>query len=285
MTDQLPPDDRELADRIKRAMAHYQFQGGAIDPAPARRGLLAIASLLGAAVGGALVTLAVIGALGGLPHTGVGGTPQGTPPGILPLTDAEATAACLAVAPSDVLAEWLAPGESRAEVAAQFGRLSLLIADRREGASMFVFADDRFVSACGFTAGQKEPGSTMRGVRQLDQNAGVDVLFISSSPMIVDEDGQMVPDGEPEIVAVGTAASNIERVAVVLEDGRLLDARLSGGVWLDWWTEPLSGTAVQGFDPVRDRIYQIPAELKVRTFPESGVDVSVPPDPSPSSNP
>ena len=32
VTDQLPPDDRELADRIKRAMAHYQFQGGGHRP-------------------------------------------------------------------------------------------------------------------------------------------------------------------------------------------------------------------------------------------------------------
>jgi hypothetical protein len=305
VTDQRPPDDRELADQIQRAMAHYRFQGRAIEPA-ARRGLLPIASLLGAAVVGAVVTLAVIGALGGLPRANVGGetplpmstatgrpsstvpsasaaaTPQATSAGILPVTDAEATAACLAVAPSDVLADWLMPGESRAEVAVQFGRLPLLIADRREGASMFVFADDRFVSACGFTAGQEQPSSTMRGVRQLSPNAGVDVLFISSSPMIVDEDGQMVPGGEPEIVAVGTAASEIARVAVVLEDGTLLDARLSGGAWLAWWTEPLSGTAVRAFDPDRDRIYQVPAELKVRIFPESGVEVSAPPDPSPT---
>jgi hypothetical protein len=184
--------------------------------------------------------------------------------------------------PSGVQADWLRSGESRAEVVERFGRLPLLIADRREGASIFVFADDQFVTTCGFTAEQEGPSSTMRGIRQLPENAAADVLYIRSSPMNVDEDGTMVPGGEPEIVAVGTAAPDVARLAVVLQDGTLLDARLSNGVWLAWWTEPLSGVAVRAFDAEGRRIDQIPADLNVMTFPEGGVEFSVPPDPSPS---
>ncbi|HEY8178481.1 MAG TPA: hypothetical protein VIH19_07805 [Candidatus Limnocylindria bacterium] len=299
MTDNLPPTDRELAERIQRSMDHYRFPRSSVEPVRPRIAWGSIASLFAAAAAGAVVAIAVIGATGGLARMATSTSPSGTPssgaasptarptpapsaPGILPITDADATAACLAMEPSGVQADWLRSGESRAEVVERFGRLPLLIADRREGASIFVFADDQFVTTCGFTAEQEGPSSTMRGIRQLPENAAADVLYIRSSPMTVDEDGTMVPGGEPEIVAVGTAAPDVARLAVVLQDGTLLDARLSNGVWLAWWTEPLSGVAVRAFDAEGRRIDQIPADLNVMTFPEGGVEFSVPPDPSPS---
>jgi hypothetical protein len=299
VTDNLPPTDRELAERIQRSMDHYRFPRSSVEPVRPRIAFGSIASLLAAAVAGAMVAIAVIGATGGLARMATSTSPSATPstgaasptvrptaapsaPGILPITDADATAACLTVEPSGVQADWLRPRESRAEVAERFGRLPLLIADRRAGASIFVFADGRFITSCGFTAGLEGPGSIMRGIRQLRENAAADVLFISSSPMTVDEDGRMVPGGEPEIVAVGTTAPDVARLAVLLEDGTLLDARLTNGIWLAWWTEPLSGVAVRAFDADGRRIDQIPQDFKVMPFPEGGVEFSVLPDPSPS---
>lgn len=291
MTDQLPPEDQELAERVRRSMAHYRFSRPMTDVPRPRSRVVWLASLAGAAAVGAAVSLAVIAGLNLVPRVSNPGNeptptpivqpdPSATPVPVLDVTEAQAAAECLQVEPADVINQWLEPGETKADVVARFATLPLLIVDRREEWVMFVFADDRLVTGCRFIAAHEQPETIVRSVRTVLGNRPARALYIGSQPMTIDENGDMVPNGEPDITAVGVAQPNVARVAIVLEDGRTLDARLGAGMWFAWWNDPVSGVAIRTYDQDGRLIAETPEEFTVMRFPEDGVEFPPPSDAS-----
>jgi hypothetical protein len=282
MTDLQPPD-RELAERIRSSMAHYRHHGPLPTGSqrPGGRALRA-GGLLAAAAAGAVLTLAAVGILGGMPiipptaasvapsvSPSASGDPSPSHPAG-PVSDAAARAACRPVEPADVLDEWRAPGETRADVAARYAQLPLLIADRRQEGSVFVFGDDRLLIGCRYVSGQATPETIMRGMR-LAEPGRVRPLFVASDPLLVDGDGLPVPGSHADVMAIGLAASEVARVAILLEDGSTVDARVAGGYWLAWWQVPLSGTAIRAY-ALNDRLLEeLAHEFDIIELPEGGV--------------
>jgi hypothetical protein len=294
MTDQRRDDDEALAERIRRSMAHYrldrELRSLRRQTSPWRWPMLAGAALAGAAM--SLAAVAGLSLLTRAPYQGSEPTPSPSPMGsmrpvsspspaaVLDVTEAQAADECLRVDERDVLDRWQATGETKADVVARFAGLPLLILDRREGAVIFVFADDRLVTGCGYVTGQATPESVVRGVRSILGNRSARALFIGSDPMIIDSEGRMLPGGEPEITAIGIASPSVARVAIVLDDGRTLDARLAAGIWLAWWEEPVGGVAIRTYDRAGALIAEVPEEFMLMRVPEEGVEFSLPPDPS-----
>ena len=64
----------------------------------------------------------------------------------------------------------------------------------------------------------------------------------------MDAQGRLVP--VDDIQMWGSAASDVDRVEVLLENGGLVEAWVGGGVWLAWWNEPISAVAVRASDPM-----------------------------------
>jgi hypothetical protein len=203
-----------------------------------------------------------------LPVPGAPGSPV---PSASPVPEDVAATLCLPVTADDVLADWVEEGEDAASVAARLSGLPLAIAEHRSDGSAFVFADDRFVVACRFEPGADTPGTHMRGVRDPGADGAAGLLFVSSRPQTVDDEGEPVPGERPETLAIGAAEAEVDRVALVLEDGSELEAKLAGGVWLAWWREPLASTALRAYGVDDDLLDEVAAEIEIYEFPEDGI--------------
>ena len=256
MSDQLPHEDTELADQIRRSMAHYTFDG----PLPAGRAegqAWRWPVLAGAVLAGGVAATLVISLLGGLPRGPVGNrTPEPSPsagvgspgpsaqasPTNMPITELEAAAACLGK--HDLQDSWVRPDERPEDVAQRLSQLPLIHTETKSGDAFFVYADDRFNVLCELT---RAPDGTLdssifTGLRE-PHGGGLEYSGGGTSPGSVEPTGPL-----PDMFMYGTAAPRFVRVEIILADGGAVPAWIGDGMWLGWWKDPISSVAIRGYD-------------------------------------
>jgi heat shock protein HslJ len=270
MTDPTRPTDEELAQRIRRSMSHYHFDRP-LQVAPRRSwGMWDAARLVAAGAAGAALTLVVLGLLRGISPAPVGEASQtprpspsiagpSAPPSATPAqgpTEDEAAAGCLRLNPDDVAEDWLEEGEDAATVIDRIAGLPLVLRDDRETGSVLVFADDRFVVMCEWSAGASEPEGIARVVRESTDD-WVKLLFAFS-----EQDGaeSPTPDYVGDQVSVGIARDDVARVLVILADGARVDALVGEGLWLARWQEPIEAVTLRAYDASGTLLDEVPAD-------------------------
>jgi len=265
VTDPIRPTDDELFGRIRRSMDHYRF-AGALRSAHRPSSWWRVGALLAAALTGAVLAVAVLGMVGDLrltpprvggptaspatpgPSTGPSVQPSPTRPPLV-ISDARAAEACLTLTQTDVADGWGEPGETNEQVIAEFASLPLLIADRREHGSVFLYGDNRFDVVCQFLdTGGPTPDL---GISREPREAVADVIEYSGGRYtggVVDANGNPVGLELPDILMHGTVDPDVARIELVLDDGTTRDARLAAGYWMIWLQEGVGTQALRAYD-------------------------------------
>lgn len=253
-------DDRELLERIRRATDHFTFERPAPTALGLGRGARAgrFGSLVAAAAFGAAVTLVALAFLRpqGPPtgsqspspnpsHSAPTSTPGPESPAPrgteVPLGAAQG--ACLSPRPDSIPPEWLASGESFADITARLAGLPLAQEEQRSHAALFVFADDRFLVLCEI--GRRTDGQDdVTIISALREQNGAPIGYSGGGnlPATIDDAGNTYL---ADLVMYGPAAGNVARVEVLLEDGSSVHASLGGGVWVGWWNRSISAVGVR----------------------------------------
>jgi hypothetical protein len=249
------PDDAELHDQIRKATEHFTLDRPAPMPelGRPRRAGVQVASLLGAAAAGALVTLLAVGLVarpGLIPGAATPSPTATTTPAVMPTSPAEPGASevpqdaaqriCLAD-PGSIPAEWLADGETAAAVVAQIAGLPQVITEQRRHAALFVFADSRFMVVCRI--GRHTDGrDDMNIVRGLRESNGDPIAYAGATkdPASLDDEIPL-----PDLMMFGQADANVARIEILMGDGSTVRAMMAGGVWVAWWNEYLSAEGIR----------------------------------------
>ena len=253
-------DDQELLEGIRRATDHFTFERPMPTALDARSSGRAgrIGSLVAAAAFGAAATLAVLAIIRPQgPPTG-SQSPSPNPsysapastPGLespaphgteVPLGAAQRT--CLSPRPDSIPDEWLASGESFADINARLAGLPLAQEEQRSHAALFVFADERFLILCEI--GRRTDGhgdvSIIGAVRETN-GAPIGYSGGTNLPASIDDAGNVYL---ADLLMYGPAAANVARVEVLLEDGSAVEASLGGGIWVGWWNRSISAVGVR----------------------------------------
>jgi len=279
VTDPTRPTDTELSERIRRSMSHYTFDRGLVVHEQARpAGWLRFGALAAAGAAGAVIAVAALGLMGGLrfgPLAGEGGPSpsavQSPGPSMIPtatptpsatalvISDATATDRCLAVTSESIQDSWIQPGETVDQVIQRLVTLPLLIADRREHASVFLFGDERFVVVCQFrdTGGEELEFSVWREPRVAADDV-IRYLGGGYTGGAVDANGVIVGLNLPDLTAHGTVTPDVARIELVLEDGTTREARIAAGDWVIWLQEDVATTALRAYDAQGDLLREMP---------------------------
>lgn len=252
MTTPERPTDDELRTRIRRATSHYHFQRPAPEaPAEPERTTRwpRIGALVAAAAAGAVLAIAVVGLVGRVAPTtpGASGSLAQSPsplPSVVPTSPpvpvALADSRCRLLE-GEVPSEWLVNGVTAENIGHEFATLPRVHEDQRDHAALFVYADERFLVTCILGRGTDDK-SILRSVREAPGSIGVAYAGGVTSPGGMDAQGRLVVD---DILMWGSAASDVDRVEVLLENGGLVEAWVGGGAWVAWWNEPISAVAVR----------------------------------------
>ncbi|HTI29853.1 MAG TPA: hypothetical protein VL687_05800 [Methylomirabilota bacterium] len=252
-------DDQELFERIRRATDHFSFERPAPSALGLRRGARVgrFGSLVAAAAFGAAVTLVALAVLRPQgPPTG-SQSPSPNPsrgpvstPGLespaprgteVPLDAAQRT--CLSPRPDSIPDEWLASGETFADINAHLAGLPLAQEEQRSHAGLFVFADERFLILCEM--GRRTDGQgDVSIIGALRETSGTPIGYSGGTnlPASIDDAGNTYL---ADLLMYGPAAANVTRVEVLLEDGSAVEASLGGGVWVGWWNRSISAVGVR----------------------------------------
>jgi hypothetical protein len=249
------PDDAELHDQIRRATEHFTLDRPAPSPELARPGRAGVhlASLLGAAAAGALVTLLAVGLVarpGLIPGAGTPSPTSTTTPLVMPTSPVQPGASevplaaaqriCLAD-PGSIPAEWLTGGQTAADVVAEIAGLPHVITVQRSHTALFVFADSRFLVVCSI--GRHTDGrDDISIVRSLRESNGDPIAYAGGTvdPASIDDEIPLL-----DMMMFGQADGNVARVEILLEDGSTVPAMVADGVWIAWWNEALSSVGIR----------------------------------------
>ena len=252
-------DDQELLERIRRATDHFTFERPAPTALRLGRGARAgrFGSLVAAAAFGAAATLVVLaiirpqgpptGSQSPSPNPSHGPAttpgpespaPRGTE---VPLDAAQRS--CLSPRPDSIPVDWLASGESYADINARLGSLPLAQEEQRPHAALFVFADERFLILCEIArqTGGQDSVSIIGAVREIN-SAPIGYSGGTNLPASTDDAGNTYV---ADLLMYGPAAVNVAHVEVLLEDGSSVGASLGGGVWVGWWNRSISAVGVR----------------------------------------
>jgi hypothetical protein len=173
----------------------------------------------------------------------------------MPPSDEEAAAGCLALEPSEVLEEWVEPGEDATSVAARIGALPIALRDTGPTGSVFVFADARFVVMCDWSASTSAPEGIARGIREESADSSVMLLFAFSQA----DAEPPTPGVDADQIAVGTMRDDVADVTVVLETGARVRAVSGDGLWMAVWHEPADAVTLRASDASGALIDEVPA--------------------------
>ena len=301
MTDPTRPTDEELAGRIRRSLDHYRLEAPLPNVVEVRPGpVWRAATLLAASLAGAVVTMALLGAFNGLRSgPGVGGPPASSEPTAdssdLPESSAPQPTAKATPIPESAAAErclmedglvpdeWLRGGESEEQVRAHIRGLPLLVEERRDFGSLFVYADERFVAVCTFepSLGAVPDFTRFHMLREtlIDSSLGTGSSFSSGGS--VDAEGKADPGDPPNLLLQGWASAEVGRVEGVLEDGATVPAPLADGVWVAWWQRPVGSVAIRAYSLDGRLMDEVMHELTVPApiGPDGVVDPTIAPAP------
>lgn len=250
MSTPVSPNESELFARIREAASHYAFDLPLTETAPRERlpRLASLAAVALVAAGGVILTLAVVGVLGGPPFNTVGSigpvaSSLRSPDVVTGATQVPVDVAarvCRQTADA-IPSDWLQPDVTAADIRARLIGLPLVHDEQRTHAALFVFADDRYVTLCTVAR---------RAAAAVDDHEGLSIAtgLLNDPHGLVDYSFGMAGSGAEDVpwnmVMAGAAARDVASVGVRLADGKTVGAWLGDGVWVAWWNEPIASREI-----------------------------------------